>query len=119
MSDHTEANGATIIVDKDCRITSFNEEAECLIGRRAEDVLGRLFCEGVWSIDCALDPQHTSCPWLYARQGRERRGPLRQYQVHIRGARLVLLAGAQSCTKSEGARGAIITVKENPPVVLW
>src|ERR671934_1396981 len=100
---------AIVAIDEDCRICAFNREAERITGLQAPEVLGRRFCQALWSLGCSASSEHSGCPWQYAIQGRERRKHPREIMARIGERRIDVLLGARTTLTEQGTTGALIT----------
>ncbi|MGH2347771.1 MAG: ATP-binding protein [Chloroflexota bacterium] len=107
MSDDTWRLGfadqgwvSVLILDHGCNILTANHAAGRLAGAAPDSLVGKTFCEVFADRPC-MAAGGQPCPFVNARQGRERREQPRWLPIAVRGMNTTALMGARIVSPSE------------------
>jgi len=88
-----------LILDRGCMVLAANLAASRAAGLPVDQLLGRRFCDAFAHGPCSV-PGNQICPFLYAREGRERREQPRWLPIVSRATRTTALVGARMMAES-------------------
>lgn len=86
-----------LVLDQRCMVLAANQAVHRLAGAASGELVGRQFCEIFAAAPCETSGDQV-CPFLYARQGRERREQARWLPLMVRGTASTALVGARAMT---------------------